>query len=567
MNIFSHYIYHYKKYRIMRLKHYIFSSLLASSFAAAPLLTGCANYDAEVEQMKQEQVTFELRLNVGGEGRILSRTAITPPQGGENGDGREYGFDYEYDIKDLNILYYYGENINAVGETDVYELAWIPNITEVQVSSTDNQTPNTGDCPDETGCVQRRLKLTTEQTGTFKYVEGQQFIIIANYGKEIIEDKEPMKLSAIRDLPIYNAWGGANKFVMSNEHDSKYEEKADGDGHDLMTVTIERVAARIDFCVNGSDSYTEGTVANPARLYHVKNDAGTKQYGEVYLTHVRPFNVRQAGKDAGGSYAIKRNSSGKYLAVEQAGGTDIIVEPTTYEKSPEKLTNLYGATRHSAITATYADEHPVRTEDALTTVGKETFYVLDYAQENTMSVENSNANYATGYFLKATYKPDTVYNSVTNTYGVISLEDGNKAGTNYTLGQTFFRYRPLVKDFDESQCKYFCGTDGYTLATTYGDYILKTKGVPYVVETYNEAICYYQTFARHDNPGLYPKDTTEVGITPMEFGIVRNNIYRLKVSFTGPGSTTPNENFETLTVRPYLYTRPWYKVVHEEINI
>lgn len=580
-----------------------FAHIISTAFvplaSTTLLLTGCADYDEQLQEMMRQdsEGTIELRLNIGDESRLLSRA----PQGGEHGDGREDGQSHENAVSNILVFYYNaGSGINAPGTTMVTKLAYVDGITVPPVQKTDADVYDR-DCDDGyhyNSYYQTTVKISPEKSHYYKYKTGDHYIVITNAG-----DFNALTLDDVRNKIIGNTWTGTGTnfttykdFVMSNEHESFY---TSGDGTEdnphKITVTIERMAARIDFAFVADDNVTKQTSINisgddipvlqyPA--YDTPKVGPQTKYGEVNLTHVRPFNVKQAGQ---GSYLIKRSAAPisatdpEFLKPEKAYVTSIlpanfplIVEPTTWSKpAPSLLATWYGDTRSSVVNAAYASHtnYKVHTSGTdgfnggLSDDGPLKYYVLDYANENTMRVNESLKEYATGYILRAVYKPETVYKS-TQSDGSITNAD-KCTGSEYTVGTTFSRYRPLVTEFDESQAVYFCNSTDPSdieatkaLAKKYGDHILATTGVPYVIETFVNGVCYYPAYIRHDNAG------GAVGVTPMEFGVVRNNIYRLKVTFSGPGYTTPEiQSTEPLGIKPYIYTRPWYKVEHEEITI
>lgn len=573
-----------------------FAHIISTAFvplaSTTLLLTGCADYDGLYEEMMRQETegTIELRLSIDDGSNHTSRS----PLGGEDGDGRELGQHHENDVTKILVFYYNaGAGINATGTTPVTKLAYVEDATDVvEKTGTIGDDPLNPDCSHTGTYHYKSIKLSPTQTNNYKYKAGDHYIVITN-----ADDFNALTLDDVRNKFIGNTWTGTGTnfttytdFVMSNEHESYYT-SGDGteDNPNIITVTIERMAARIDFAfVADDDDVTKQTSINisgvdiPVLQYPAndtpKGGAKTK-YGEVNLTHVRPFNVKQAGQ---GSYLIKRSakpdkSDLKFLAPETAyaGGAvadfPLVVEPTTWlkETAPASAT-WYGGTYSNNVNAAYAADanyavhHATANDgfgDGLSTDASVSpavnYYVLDYANENTMRVDESLKDFATGYILRAVYKPETVYKS-TQTDG--SLTNADKCtGSEYTVGTTFYRYRPLVTEFDESLPRYFTTE---ALAKKYGDHILATIGVPYVIETFTNGVCYYPAYIRHDNAG------GAVGVTPMEFGVVRNNIYRLKVTFSGPGYTTPEiQSTEPLGIKPYIYTRPWYKVEHEEITI
>lgn len=578
---------------------YAFSMSLMPVAFTTLLLTGCADYDAVYEEMmrREQEPTIELRLNIGVGIDHLSRT----PKGGEGGDGHELGQYRENDVNKILVYYYQSPNgINASDETEVKRLVYLKDIHEILLAqSKDDEIKNEAinDDPDcthpATPYLEKHLLLTPKQTEYYTYKKDHHYVVVTN-----MEDFEPKTLRDLRNCIVSQPWTSEsaslwsyNNFVMSNEHDS-YCDFTTGDGTRenpyKIIVTIERVAARIDFAYD-----TDVTTPDKVDFNDGKGHTNVLKYtttsGTVNLTHVRPFNVMQANQSTNqGTYLIKRFANQKnqstfsYLNPEKPyagyGLTPemfpLVVEPTTWSKGGAYAnpTEWYGNTHKNNVDADYASASEYAVHYPTTTDGfaqgyspgedKTKYYVLDYANENTMEAGKSLKEYATGYILRAVYEPKTVKEGVwedddsdVSTPEVMTgIQDAS-----YTVGTTFYRYRPLVTTFDESQAVYF------TLeadANEYGNQQLKATGIPYVIEKYTNGVCYYHVYARHDNSGGSPD------ATPMEFGIVRNNIYRLKVSFTGPGYPEPEvTNTEPLGIKPYLYTRPWYKVEHEEIEI
>lgn len=580
---------------------YAFSMSLMPLAFTALLLTGCADYDAVYEEMmrREQEGTVELCISIGVSNDRLSRS----PLEGEEGDGHKFGQHNENKVNSVLLFYYNSpQGINAPDNTVITKLAYVDEVPEGEISSD----PTKGDINCDIDCPYTQyyvttIKLNGNDTNNYLYRSGDHYIVITN--TENWDADEIPNLGALRNKLVTQSWtAGANfakydNFVMSNEHESYYESgKGTMDDPHHIIVTIERVAARIDFAYDPTET-TEATLGAVPVLHYKAKDTPTKTgieetYGYVNLTHVRPFNVMQTNSAIGyeqGSYLIKRSalpdkSGTRYLDPETAHTNEavadfpIIVEPTTWSKStlgldpePTELTKWYGSTRSSVVDATYASNsayaihHSSMTleEDGfnggVSTDGGDRYYVLDYANENTMEADKSLKDYATGYILRAVYEPKTIKAGVWTTEEPKVMTSITDVTSSYSVGSTFYRYRPLVTTFDESQAVYF------TLeadANEYGNHQLEATGIPYVIEKYTNGVCYYHVYARHDNSGGSPD------ATPMEFGIVRNNIYRLKVSFSGPGYPEPEvTNTEPLGIKPYLYTRPWYKVEHEEIEI
>ena len=114
---------------------------------------------------------------------------------------------------------------------------------------------------------------------------------------------------------------------------------------------------------------------------------------------------------------------------------------------------------------------------------------------------------------------------------------------------------PNTPTIDESQRLYFQNeADAVAYATN-----TAKKHFGKVVK-YENGVCYYFTYMRHSN-------NVDVIHNTMEFGIVRNNIYRFKLlPNTGPGTPTPDPRHpEELKAR--VYVKKWLSVEHPIIYV
>lgn len=150
-----------------------------------------------------------------------------------------------------------------------------------------------------------------------------------------------------------------------------------------------------------------------------------------------------------------------------------------------------------------------------------TYHLLDYVEENIVSAEMladpvNRDYYCTGVLFKATYIP---------------------AG--FTEGQTFYWYANKF---------YRTLSD---IATEMGGNIALTDDncVQYGIYKYTKGTCYYTYWIRHADDG----DDTK--ISPMEYAIVRNNIYQLNVtSVNGIGSVEPTGDAQVIIT---VYVEDW----------
>lgn len=137
-----------------------------------------------------------------------------------------------------------------------------------------------------------------------------------------------------------------------------------------------------------------------------------------------------------------------------------------------------------------------------------TYHFLDYVQENILPVDvlnqaNGMAYYCTGIVFKAQYRP---------------------AGITTTDG-TFYRYNGnFYASLDE--IKKVIGNQS----------ISENNLSQFGITKYQDGICYYTYFIKHAEDGY---DTT---VSPMEYAIVRNNIYQVNVTgINDIGSVTPTD--------------------------
>lgn len=97
-----------------------------------------------------------------------------------------------------------------------------------------------------------------------------------------------------------------------------------------------------------------------------------------------------------------------------------------------------------------------------------------------------------------------------------------------------------------TECGYSKSADGAVTLDQNGK-VTRTALRPTGVRTYKDATCYYTWWVRHSNDG---QDDTN-GI--MEYAIVRNNIYKLKVnSIYSLGSDIPTDEDHGLVIEVYV---------------
>lgn len=380
---------------------------------------------------------LQVQVTVENSGYTRTSRAVSGPQGGEDGDGREQGINKENDVNSLTVLLYKSDK-DDLSEADA-TIDYIYTFTGLKsLSSTSGVTYTTG--PREIDPV----------------IVGKNYhvLVIANAG-DMTSRCKGKKISEIRDMQMdkvctrNDVIANFTDFVMSSKTDAKIDFTKEGSETDpyRVDVNIERLAARIDIIPN--ETYD---AASNAYYYNVMD--GTNVVGGFKLESVTPSKVLTKGE-----YLIKRVSSDAavsavtYFGLEEMdattkASTNYVVCPWTKDRAGLTLSNAEGP----------ASLYNVKKTTSTSTAVEEASYILDYVMENT-TTDNTEAN-STGLIFKGKYYEETEWDATNKQ---------PKAG--------------------------FTGTD---------------KEYTYTI--------------RHSDP-----NGTGPSTAPMYYGIVRNNIYQVKI--------------------------------------
>ena len=475
---------------------YIFKALLYINMMCCTALVSCFSDDYSncpiVDNSRQDTyltLTISTTSNVAG--------TRTNPNGGQDGDGREYGINNENNIYNLNLILYDVDDTDGINNNSNPELN-IHYLNEVNFSglAANNYTYRTA-------VIEIENFLITSKT---------HLIVVANLGD--LTSKSISTLSELRNYILYDAvyTSGAtmadyNYFAMASAVQSNITLVKDGKplGTEanpvLISTTIERLASRIDIVPNA-------TINGTYYEYAINNNSADK----IRVTHITPFNV---WSPSGGEYLLKRVSTTGSTSDQIILGNETPVSgvQTNYVLSPymlnsdgmQKSASYWNSNAstvkewyHNHITSTLTTKtvKPITNTDA----SNNQYYILDYVQENTLLKENQMNCFSTGVVLQATYIPEKVY-----------LADGTTLAT-YAVGSTFWMLNG--KFYNQS----VAGATQYT-----------------------NGICYYRYYIRHSNDNVLGQ------MDKMEYGIVRNNIYRLAInSFQQIGDASPQPSVPTI---------------------
>ena len=525
----------------MKVLHYISILLLLLSLAACK--------DSRIEDLTEQRVlgdSLYVQLSLD-----LSNNSATRanPNGGEQGDGWEYGYDYENSIYDFCLFVLDGNNINDDATTSFVAARYF-NHDEVLTATTSlEEIPLKGVNKNVFSYVFNvAVPLGTENISEF--IENEErlrqlrFIIAANVGNIVAN---VTTLGVLRDfLPEKSFEPGEtiaqySNFVMSNENDAiYYNGYGTLDSPVRLHVTIERLAARIDF---KRDNYSRISNDGKSLVYQLKNSESTL-LSELYLDELQIVNGSIQP-----SYLIKRVANDingtnlTYLGDEtptpNGVATNYVIDPYSAQKTDANRTNTTLLTTLFGTTPTPRfDLDPTKDNQ-----------ILGYVNENTFDSSCTFAEYTTGVQLKCRFVPMHNYYSNYNAETDVLTE-----GT-YSVGETFYMVELNTPAINESERLYFknkLDADAYATNTAKGHFGKVVK--------YEGGVCYYYVYMRHSNK-------VEVVHNTMEFGIVRNNIYRFSIdAATGPGTPEPDPRHpEELKAR--IYVNKWVSVEHPIIYV
>lgn len=493
--------------------------------AAIFLLLFCACSSGDRDDMTpssiEEIATSNHYINfsiVVSSGIESTTRADATPAGGEKGDGYEAGLGSENLVKGITIMLYKDDvGINTTRESTIDFVRYydVDLVTSSSVASggvyddkTDEAVYTTGDQP---------LRNTGIDLKSEYHV-----IIVANKDltKEItqktttVKDVREKVSNAIYTSPTNGIGIDVTNFVMTSETDVTVDfadlENQEIKGNKIYfkfdNMRIERLAARVDFWTKGA-SYVDNYNNNEGisgYVYPVVNSQGGESRDKFVLTSVTPFNLYD-----GEEYYIKKINIGgeiEYLADETT--TSFVIDPRTGKKDGKNpdyylntLANLVKDDNFQANAGKYRQEtkslHDNIGKDksqkaSFTGIGDYDNFILCYPKENTLMLASPLYYYATGVAIEGYY-----HRAASNTM-------------EHCVYYGFLRHQ--AEPFD--------------------------NGDTHIIKMAED---------------LKPDDDFGSDL-PMNFGVVRNNIYRISI-----------DRIESKGILMQIEVKKWDKFTHETI--
>lgn len=574
------------KYYYKHICGLLFLALVAVGCSQDDVAAGDGTYGGD--GVSESYVTLNFTMAFAGQGTRSN------PTGGEGGDDTEAGQDYENEISNaVAFLYQDDAGVNSSAN---------PQVTPIYFSTVNKVA---------VGEYSTNPVRITLPNGDY------HIIVVANPGSGQWWNSTTT-LNAVRDYLVYSptsqssqtsnptAWteaeDGYSDFLMSSASDALFTLESNPQSDPLdVDVSVERMAARIDYQAEGSFPCGDQT-------------------GSVEILGAAIVNDYNAG-----SYLLKRvaptvGGDVTYLG-DEVEGANFVIDPQTVSgkassdyKDGTYYTSIIDQADKWANPNVWAD---FVKEGKQITVDGEKWYRVGYTMENTSKPDADIEKTNTGVVFKAQFSPAD--GTVTGSYdydknatffsyrGVLyaSMEDVMKAVYGEDVFSSFddqiekcekwddvdkfindvlnpldpSGYDEFLKDkvdaneaFSTAGLKWSeymkaeCGYSCTATADGKADVVLDKNGKftrvvlrPYGVSTYENATCYYTWWVKHSN------DDTKVG--PMEYAIVRNNIYKLKVeSVAGLGGDVPGgtpESGDDIVI--HVKVKDWTLLNGEEI--
>lgn len=554
---------------------------------------------------------IELRIVIPAVNPYLTRSH---PMGGEDGNGRERGILNEDKIHDVNIFFYKDDaGLDGDDNTKILHHIYF-NIDNLHDADNSPLMPET-----RPEFEKNYLNLKFDLAEKFAELgEGTNFAAIANIG--FIQDNDIKTLKDLRELNVSdysnNSWSTYDPFsvnaatmdyfLMSTAYNQNWSYGDEETGYQSTgtnkiektgknysgTTTLERMYARIDFWYNaqtnaGIAPTTDGGVDKSDRLEYGVDATDNK----VYICNILPVNVMRQptflfkkvtsfpGPPSWELEKLKNldkfNWGGKEMVLDGCP-SNYVLEPNTLLKSREgnsgNLDDWFGSSKAASVIAdikddgkgrfsSYYSRYQVAEGNDPTGYDCNRVSIISYANENTHATDCFHSNYLTGMAFRAVYVPAKIYKSYDpNTKLPIEMTEAEKAS--FVISETdkntkIYRYS-RSKDGDASESKALYFTDRGVLEDYEKDH-LDDSAVVTAFDAVREPVnnllgfvCYYNLWLRHyNNENADPQSTY-----PMEYATVRNNIYRVAVSFIGPGDPTPTMR-EPDTMQARIFVRKW----------
>lgn len=507
------------------MKHNLLTySLLLILLACAN--TGCKDdtfLTSPTEKEDGSGIYVSVMVNTGGSNVTKAGTTPTP---GESGDGSQHGKGDENKISDLVLFFFQGEETEDGTRLGINSSN--PEKIEVTPLHFSNNELYGGSSTDKYDAV---YYSATKEVGEMGLQIGQTYdvLVVANIDYDPV--KAPFEIKTLQDLQnaaftdIMEKIKNNNKFAMSSAVSEFNAEKGINsvtiqanntkNNPAVVRVDVERMVARIDCHISENGNYdVTGRSGDKVTLEsfivvnkYIANVDLENNYYSYWFKRVADTDNLSANPNIAylGDETTSNNIASNYVIGPMTLTPPEIMDRT--ENFPYDHSLYYYKNNHSDWGKNWISTTDLLSRQLTSTHNDVTYHFLDYVQENILPVDVLNqadgmAYYCTGIVFKAKYTPK-----------------------DFTDGTTFYRYKEsFYASLDE--IKEVIGNQS----------ISENNLSQFGITKYQDGICYYTYFIKHAEDG----DDTKV--SPMEYAIVRNNIYQVNVTgINDIGTVTPTD--------------------------
>ena len=451
-------------------------------------------------------------VNTGGD------ASTRVPTGDEDGDDHQPREGDENKVHDLNVFFFQGDNgINSTGNPGIDCQLYFSSAELIPARdggttyySVAKEVTDNGLLIGETYCV----------------------LVIANAGSRLTGANT---LDALRDYRIAQPVSADyTRFLMASESDADPVEIVPSTPNKPVKVfvDVERMAARVDCCWNDSYEVTGEELPSEGGSSSTEADK-VKILGASLVNRYR-----------GETWAFKRVTKNSldnlnditYLGDETVNNSGVasnyVLDPLTASGKSNSDYNYY-YTEYVNWNVETDFQKPFNNNEVTSTDDDANTYIRwAYTRENVNQAPEQDATnwrelYATGIMFQAQYTPAGF-----TAGGTFYVYPNNNKRTIYTAEELRKEHGDVFGDLPEAN---WGDVDG--------------------CEVYDQGRCYYVYWIRHAD------DKNIAAISPMEYAIVRNNIYQLKInSISGLGTPEPDSNVKEVEFDIHVRVKLWTEV-------
>ena len=437
---------------------------LLTAILLLPMASACSMImdDSDCDDSLQPDTYINLKITVSTDNQHATR-AGEKPGWGEDGDGREAGFERENEVTGVTVIFYQNNNgINAAdaSTTTIDYCAYFPVTLDSRATQGTEGTERNSHKIEAVYSTGKRLLKETPIDITKSY----HLLVVANMNLASQITAGTTTLSAVREMMSSQAYTGTGKginatnFIMASENDVVINfpgttPTLDGDNQLIYSfddIRIERLAARIDFWTNYGvaveyEAKATGTDVDGYKYKVYMNDSETTPSStDIFkLVAVVPFNVntgneyfikRISGQD---NYAARSSETPLYLTHET--GTSWVLD---YYSSSVKTEAAHPACLSNTLTAVQVlandDDKWLFMKDVqavdkhYSLEGKDNI-IVGYPKENTIDDNTPLYYYATGLAIYGYYYKEGIKDAAHTTkmvyYGYLRHQGENTSGS------------------------------------------------------------------------------------------------------------------------------------------